>query len=214
MATSKLQIEVGNLLDKTFPEYRIRENYRPDWLMSSNLTKLELDFYIEELKIAFEVQGKQHYEYIPYFFKTIEDFEKRKQYDIEKKDLCYGAGVKLIEIFSMMEAIIEIDNVREKTPEKPKASVTKNKIDKHSPVYKYLRQERQRIKRDCDPIANYKEKEKELKQFRMKCRKFFANGGKGNQHDIPYFEFIYLSYHEQCALLEEVGILDLMLSRI
>jgi len=113
MATSKLQIEVGNLLDRTFPEYKIRENYRPDWLMSSNLTRLELDFYIEELRIGFEVQGEQHYKFIDFFYKTIEDFEKRKQYDQEKKDLCVGNKVQLIEIFSLMDAIIEIKTIKE-----------------------------------------------------------------------------------------------------
>jgi len=57
MATSKLQRKFGDLLDINFPQYRIRENYRPDWLISSDDTWLELDFYIEDLKIAYEVQG-------------------------------------------------------------------------------------------------------------------------------------------------------------
>lgn len=133
MATSKLQIEVGDLLDRTFPEYRIRENYRPDWLMSSNLTKLELDFYIEELKIAFEVQGKQHYEFTPFFFNTIADFEKRKQYDSEKRDLCYGAGIKLIEVDSLLDAELEIDKIKistEKPPEGWKFIQTPEHIQK------------------------------------------------------------------------------------
>jgi hypothetical protein len=54
-------------LDREFPQYRIRENYRPDWLLSSNITKLELDFYIEELKIGVEVQGEQHYKFVEFF---------------------------------------------------------------------------------------------------------------------------------------------------
>lgn len=113
MATSKLQIAVGNLLDKTFPQFRIRENYRPEWLCSSNLTKLELDFYIEELKIAFEIQGAQHFEYVPFFHGDRLNFEKRKLYDQEKKDLCYGQGVQLVELFSLMDAIIEINKIEE-----------------------------------------------------------------------------------------------------
>lgn len=113
MSTSKLQAEVGNLLDRTFPQYRIRENYRPDWLISSNLTRLELDFYIEELKIGFEIQGEQHYKFIGFFYKTQEEFEKRKLYDLEKKNLCEGNKVKLIEIYSMMDAIIEIKVIKE-----------------------------------------------------------------------------------------------------
>lgn len=114
MSSSKLQIEVGDLLDKTFPEYHIRENFRPDWLMSSNCTRLELDFYIEELKIAFEVQGAQHYEFVALFHGDEDGFEKQKQRDEEKKNLCYGAGIKLIEIFSSMDAIIEIKTLKER----------------------------------------------------------------------------------------------------
>lgn len=103
---------VGNLLDKNFPEYTIRENYYPDWLVSSNLTRLELDFYIEELKIAFEVQGDQHFKFTPYFHKTIDDFERRKLYDQEKKDLCYGNSVRLIEVCVIYDAILAIKDIR------------------------------------------------------------------------------------------------------
>ena len=113
MATSKLQIAVGDLLDKRFPQFHVRENYRPDWLMSSNLTKLELDFYVEELKIAFEIQGAQHIEFVPFFHGSRLNFEKRKLYDQEKKDLCYGRGVQLIELFSLMDALIEVNKIEE-----------------------------------------------------------------------------------------------------
>lgn len=113
MATSRLQIEFGNLLDKTFPELTITENFRPDWLLCSSLTKLELDFYIAELQIAFEIQGRQHLEFVPFFHKTLHDFERQKERDIEKKNLCYGHGVSLIEIFSMMDGITEVNKIKE-----------------------------------------------------------------------------------------------------
>ena len=86
MSTSKLQIQVGNFLDKSFPSYKIRENYRPDWLVSSNYSILELDFFIEEINTAFEVQGDQHFMYIKHFHKTYADFERQKMYDEEKKE--------------------------------------------------------------------------------------------------------------------------------
>lgn len=113
MATSKLQRFTGDLLDQEFPQFTIRENFRPDWMLSSNLTKLELDFFIEELNIGIEVQGLQHYEYIPWFYKDVNDFEKRKQYDKEKQDLCVGKGVKLIEIASEMDIQIFVYELKE-----------------------------------------------------------------------------------------------------
>jgi hypothetical protein len=113
MATSKLQIAVGDMLDNTFPQYHIHENCRPDWMLSSNLTKLELDFYIEEIKVAFEIQGAQHYQFVEFFHGTYEKFEQRKQYDQEKRDLCYGAGIKLFEIDTLMDAIIRIGEIKD-----------------------------------------------------------------------------------------------------
>lgn len=113
MATSKLQKEVGDILDMVFPQYHIKENHRPEWMISSSGIRLELDFYIEELKTAFEIQGIQHYKFTPFFHKTLEDFNNRKALDLEKKDICIRRGVKLIEIFSLMDAIIEIEKIKE-----------------------------------------------------------------------------------------------------
>ena len=52
----------------------------------------------EDLKIAFEYNGKQHYEYIPFFHKTFEEFESQKKRDLEKREISLQQGVILIEI--------------------------------------------------------------------------------------------------------------------
>ena len=49
---------------------------RPNWL-----ERLELDGYCEELRIAFEYNGQQHYEMIPFFHDTIEKFVERNTND-------------------------------------------------------------------------------------------------------------------------------------
>jgi hypothetical protein len=113
MATSKLQIEVGDLLDKELPEYRIRENFRPDWLISSEKTRLELDFFIEELKIGIEVQGAQHYQFIPFFHKDEQDYLRRTKLDKEKRELCEAVGIKFWEVFTLTDAIIIIKEIQE-----------------------------------------------------------------------------------------------------
>lgn len=115
MATSKLQRIVGDLLDRKLPEFRIRENYRPDWLISSDHKRLELDFYIEEIKIGIEVQGQQHYQYVEFFHRSQEFFEERKRLDREKIELCDGLGIRLVEVFSELDAILIVDEIESKT---------------------------------------------------------------------------------------------------
>lgn len=57
---------------------------------------LELDCYNEELRIAVEFQGRQHYEYTPHFHKSKEDFRTQQYRDHIKKELCAKAGISLI----------------------------------------------------------------------------------------------------------------------
>ena len=70
---------------------------RPQWLRNHETGyPLELDFYIPELKIAFEVQGLQHYEPVEYFG-GVENFKKVQKRDKLKRFLCYMSGVILHE---------------------------------------------------------------------------------------------------------------------
>lgn len=108
MATSKLQRLFGDMLDSKFPQYKIRENYRPDWLISPSGNKLELDFFIENINIAYEIQGEQHFRYIEFFHGNEDGFRKRLLLDQEKKDLCYGRNIKLVEICTETDAILAI----------------------------------------------------------------------------------------------------------
>lgn len=79
------------LLMKPFPKSK------PKWLISSTGKKLELDGYNEELKLAFEYQGIQHYSFVKKFHKK-RSLQQQKDYDILKRHLCAKNGVILIEI--------------------------------------------------------------------------------------------------------------------
>ena len=69
---------------------------RPDWLISDIGGRLELDAYNEDLKLAIEYNGKQHYEHVAYFHSLGGALERRKSLDQLKEKLCQGNGVHLI----------------------------------------------------------------------------------------------------------------------
>jgi len=49
--------------------------------------------------MAFEYQGKQHFEYMPYFHRNgVSDLEKQKERDKFKRETCAKQGITLIEI--------------------------------------------------------------------------------------------------------------------
>jgi len=84
-------------VDKFNKEYKF-PNTRPEWLRNPETGwALELDCYNEELELAFELHGIQHYEPVEYF-----GGEKRyiKQYrrDLRTRNVCWEKGVTLFAI--------------------------------------------------------------------------------------------------------------------
>ena len=75
------------------------QKIRPDFL-KNNVTghNLELDIYNEELKVAIEFNGEQHYKYIPFFHRNYEHFMNQKYRDEIKKMLCKENNIHLIEV--------------------------------------------------------------------------------------------------------------------
>jgi hypothetical protein len=70
---------------------------KPDWLLSDSGRPLELDGFNEDLKIAFEHQGRQHAELARFFYLGNENALERRIYlDRRKKRLCKQKGVRLI----------------------------------------------------------------------------------------------------------------------
>jgi hypothetical protein len=74
---------------------------RPDFLrneVTGNNFNLELDCFNEDLKLAVEYNGIQHYKYTPYFHKSYEHFLNQKYRDYMKRTMCKEAGITLIEV--------------------------------------------------------------------------------------------------------------------
>jgi hypothetical protein len=83
---------------------------RPSFLRNPETGRcLELDMYNEELQLAIEYNGQQHYAYTPKFHRHENDLQKQVARDELKKVLCHRNGVRLIVVlytvpFQQLEA--------------------------------------------------------------------------------------------------------------
>lgn len=110
---TKLQEGIGNTLvseeacrkafvdltGKSFKKVRLPE-----------IDKMELDGYCEELRIAFEYDGYQHFRKA--WYDTDKAFEKRVKRDRKKDELCKSAGIRLIRV------PYSVDNIEDYIKEK------------------------------------------------------------------------------------------------
>jgi hypothetical protein len=72
---------------------------RPKWLVNHNTKRrLEIDCYCEELRIAVEINGEQHYRFIPHFHKTYKDFLSQQERDLIKAKMILDRGIRLISV--------------------------------------------------------------------------------------------------------------------
>lgn len=123
MSTSKLQRKTSQKLSYHFGKYTIRENSRPEWCLSNEMERLELDFLLTELDVAIEVQGDQHFRYTPYFHATYDDFKAQLARDEAKKLRCNDYGITLIEVLDeddLEDAIKQIKRIETATSIRPR----------------------------------------------------------------------------------------------
>ncbi len=92
--TSKAEKELNDVIKELFNEKFTKQ--RPEWLTNLKGTRLELDFYNTELGLAFECNGKQHYEYTPIFHSSLADFANDQENDRMKALRCKKNDVILI----------------------------------------------------------------------------------------------------------------------
>lgn len=96
---SKGEIECRRVMSEIFkkPFYKSRPMFLNN-PVTFGTNNLELDCFNEELKIAVEYDGKQHFEYIPYFHKSQEAFMNQRYRDYMKEQMCRENGIVLIRV--------------------------------------------------------------------------------------------------------------------
>ena len=84
---SKGETECRRVLQSIFgrPFNKIRPNFLSNPVTDGGYN-LEIDCYDHDLRLGIEYHGKQHYEFTPYFHKSILDFLKQKNRDEQKKN--------------------------------------------------------------------------------------------------------------------------------
>jgi hypothetical protein len=95
---SKGETHCRSFLERTFNKKFPK--CRPAFLRNpiTNGHLMELDCFNEELSLACEYQGEQHYRYVPYFHKNKEAFYNQKYRDQLKKELCEKNNIYLIRV--------------------------------------------------------------------------------------------------------------------
>lgn len=86
------------IFEELFPGYKFSK-CRPSWLINPRTKRpLELDGYNEELQLAFEYNGPQHYHFPNQYHRTEGEWMEQKYRDLVKYQACNQHGVYLITI--------------------------------------------------------------------------------------------------------------------
>jgi hypothetical protein len=90
---SDIAIQVRCLLDNIFPPNPHRRVFDEHFVKYKG-SRLFFDFYIKEIGVFVEVQGRQHTQFVKHFHGTIENFRGQKYRDnlkieyVQKENLC------------------------------------------------------------------------------------------------------------------------------
>lgn len=105
---SKLQGQVGQYLRQKYMfEPVLEEFYIPG-------SKMSLDFFLPRRMIAYEIDGRAHHEFVPFFHgekKYSKKFANQVVRDIKKEEWCEKNAIKLIRI-------VKIEDLNDESPEK------------------------------------------------------------------------------------------------
>lgn len=89
---------------------RVFQRVNPPWLVTREGNRLQLDGYCKSLALAFEHQGQQHFSYVAHFHRDDQDYERRTDYDAQKREICGKHGVALICI-PEIPRLLKLENV-------------------------------------------------------------------------------------------------------
>ena len=98
---SKIADDVFNILQQEFPFTYIEKEY----YINYKNTRLLFDFYIRNLGILIECQGRQHTEFVKHFHGQVENFYAQKRRDNLKEEYCEENDLTLVLFFDIIDTI-------------------------------------------------------------------------------------------------------------
>lgn len=140
---------------------------------------MELDLYCEELKLAIEYNGAQHYKFCKFYHTTIENFQQQIARDILKNKLCSKNDVRLITVpytvKNIGKFIMHAYNRTGELEEKEDEKMEEIKIKPTSGKYKRLNKLFEEINAILSGIKNHKIYEKDQYNDFLKNITIFLN---------------------------------------
>jgi hypothetical protein len=94
-AKSTYHLTARKLLQEIYPTILVYEEVT---IPIRNREVAYLDFYIPMLNMCIEVNGEQHFKYVPFFHKSIGGFVAQKRKDNEKSLWCEQNNIQIINL--------------------------------------------------------------------------------------------------------------------
>lgn len=112
---SKLERFVYNLLKENYPLSKIHTEYKfEDGRYLGSKSQFRYDFLLETTDgkhLLIETDGEQHFQFIPNWHKTRENFKEKQNRDIFKNDFAKQKNIKLLRIAYKDNNSTEINNL-------------------------------------------------------------------------------------------------------
>lgn len=158
---SRGQTALTHVLQKILPNEKIVNEFHIG-------ERLKLDIYCPTYNLAIEYHGRQHFEFIPHFHATREDFIRAQERDDRKIELCKEKNISLIAFRycdNLSEEVVYnrlLEEIKRSTSEaapkkdfKPKRSIT------NTPGYEEIKAKRNAYQRELRRKIKQEVKENE-----------------------------------------------------
>ena len=141
--------QVLNIVKKLYKQYVVIPQHKPLFLRSSFGGQMSYDIYIQDLKVAIEYQGEQHFHPVDYFGGE-ESFTRQAKRDKEKLQLSKEHGISLVYI--NYDEVISTELIKEKVDEAINHSKATTETDQKNGHKKKVIRVKARVKQQKKPL--------------------------------------------------------------